>query len=315
MHVIAAGFAQIGRWGTQAFVLSVLVGLAVPPLAHLLRPVLPWTVFGFLTIMFARVELSALGDVAKRPWHLALASVWLVCAPPVLFGAVLALLGRANLEPGLVLGIALQAAGPALSSSPGIAILLGLEPALILCAVLLTTALSAFTAPVIVDLVAGAAVPLDVATFLGRLALLIGGAIAFAALLRRVARPARPRRHAASLDGLGVCFYVVFGIAAMDGVLAASWQNPARSLAFLGLSIVLSTLGFVASALVLRPLSPGDRLVAGYATGQRNMSLLIGALGASTPDSTFLYFALSQLPIFLLPQLIRPLARRALKTT
>jgi BASS family bile acid:Na+ symporter len=313
MHLALAALAQIGRWGTQAFVASVLVGLCVPPLAALLRPILPWTVFGFLVIMFTRVDLSEVTRVLRRPGRVALASAWLVCAPPLLFSAVLALIGRNHLEPGLVLGIALQAAGPALSSSPGIAMLLGLDPALILCAVLLTTLASAVTAPIVADLVAGAAVPLDVATFLGRLVLLIGAALVTAALIRRLVGAARLRGLAPSLDGIGVSFYVIFGIAAMDGVLAATLREPARSLTFLAISAALSATGFVAAALLLRPLSPGDRLVTGYATGQRNMSILIGALGATTPDATFLYFALSQLPIFFLPQLIRPLARRALQ--
>jgi BASS family bile acid:Na+ symporter len=161
--------------------------------------------------------------------------------------------------------------------------------------------------------VTSAAVPLDVATFLGRLVLLIGAALVTAALIRRLVGAARLRGLAPSLDGIGVSFYVIFGIAAMDGVLAATLREPARSLTFLAISAALSATGFVAAALLLRPLSPGDRLVTGYATGQRNMSILIGALGATTPDATFLYFALSQLPIFFLPQLIRPLARRALQ--
>jgi BASS family bile acid:Na+ symporter len=53
-----------------------------------------------------------------------------------------------------------------------------------------------------------------------------------------------------------------------------------------------------------------DRFVLGYATGQRNMGLLIAALGAATPDTTFLFFALAQFPIYLMPQIIKPLARR-----
>ena len=61
---------------------------------------------------------------------------------------------------------------------------------------------------------------------------------------------------------------------------------------------------------LLRPLPPADRFVLGYGTGQRNMGLLIAALGAATPDSTFLFFALAQFPIYLMPQLIKPLAGR-----
>ena len=40
------------------------------------------------------------------------------------------------------------------------------------------------------------------------------------------------------------------------------------------------------------------------------MGLLIAALGAATPDTTFLFFALAQFPIYLMPQIVKPLARR-----
>ena len=40
------------------------------------------------------------------------------------------------------------------------------------------------------------------------------------------------------------------------------------------------------------------------------MGLLIAALGAATPDTTFLFFALAQFPIYLMPQIVKPLVQR-----
>ena len=37
---------------------------------------------------------------------------------------------------------------------------------------------------------------------------------------------------------------------------------------------------------------------------------VIAALGAATPETTFLFFALAQFPIYLMPQLIKPIAKR-----
>jgi BASS family bile acid:Na+ symporter len=65
---------------------------------------------------------------------------------------------------------------------------------------------------------------------------------------------------------------------------------------------------------VLRSVAPAERLVLGYATGQRNMGLLVAALGASTPNTTFLFFALAQFPVYIGPQVIKPLARRLAPT-
>jgi bile acid:Na+ symporter, BASS family len=234
----------------------------------------------------------------------------LVLAPPALVSAATAALGRANLDPGLMLGLALLAAAPPMMSAPAIAMLLKVEPTLILTAVLAITIMSPLISPMLANLVAGAAVPLDVAALTRRLLLLIGGAMAAAAVLRWLMGQKRIREHKAAFDGLGVVMYFVFAVAAMDGVLAAMLADPGRVARFLGAAVALSVVGFAVSWLVLRTVAPAERLVLGYATGQRNMGLLIAALGASTPDTTFLFFALAQFPIYIGPQIIRPLAVR-----
>jgi BASS family bile acid:Na+ symporter len=40
------------------------------------------------------------------------------------------------------------------------------------------------------------------------------------------------------------------------------------------------------------------------------MGLMLTAIGFAVPDVAWLYFALGQLPIYLLPHLLKPLARR-----
>src|SRR4051794_39204751 len=120
--------------------------------------------------------------------------------------------------------------------------------------------------------------------------------MAAAAVLRWLIGQKRIREHKAAFDGLGVVMYFVFAVAAMDGGLAAMLTDPGRVARFLGAAVALSVVGFAVSWLVLRTVAPAERLVLGYATGQRNMGPLIAALGASTPDTTFLFFALAQVP-------------------
>jgi BASS family bile acid:Na+ symporter len=43
---------------------------------------------------------------------------------------------------------------------------------------------------------------------------------------------------------------------------------------------------------------------------QRNMGLMVAATGGALPDLAWLYFALSQFPIYLSPQMLKPLAQR-----
>jgi BASS family bile acid:Na+ symporter len=39
------------------------------------------------------------------------------------------------------------------------------------------------------------------------------------------------------------------------------------------------------------------------------MGLMLAAAGSTVPDLTWLYFAIAQFPIYLLPQMLKPLAR------
>ncbi|HEX2552358.1 MAG TPA: hypothetical protein VHL98_01565 [Microvirga sp.] len=310
MKLLLDGLALIGRYGTQGFALSIFFGLALPQFAAAARPLLGLTIFVFVTITFARIDRAALKLLLRRPGPLVLASLWLVAAPAVIVGLGLAIVGRENLDPGLVLGLALLGAAPPIMSAPAIAMLFGMQPTLIISAVLLTTTLAPLVSPVLAELIAGAVVPLDLGILIRRLVFLIGGAILAAAVLRVVMGEERIRAHKARFDGVGVVMYFLFAVAAMDGVPAAAMSDPGRVARFLAIAFAVSLSGFAMAWLALRPLQRADRFVLGYATGQRNMGLLIAALGAATPDTTFLYFALAQFPIYLMPQVMKPLARR-----
>jgi BASS family bile acid:Na+ symporter len=310
MRFLLDGLALIGRYGTQGFAISIFLGLALPQLAEAARPLLALSIFVFVTITFARVDAAALKALLKRPAPIALAGAWLLLAPALAVTAALALIGRDRLDPGLVLGLAVLGSSPPIMSAPAVAMLLGLQPTLIVTAVLLTTGLAPVASPILAELIAGAVVPLDVAILIRRLVFLIGGAVLAAGALRVVLGEARIRRHKPAFDGLGVVMYFLFAVAAMDGVLAAAVGDPGRVARFLLIAFAISVGGFVGAMLLLRPLAPADRFVLGYGTGQRNMGLLIAALGAATPDTTFLFFALAQFPIYLMPQIVKPLSRR-----
>jgi len=303
-------FALIGRYGTQGFAASIFLGLALPQFAAAARPLLAVTIFVFVMITFARVDLRELRSLVRRPAPLILASAWLMLAPGAAVTLALALIGREALDPGLVLGLAVLGAAPPIMSAPAVAMLLGLRPTLIIAAVLLTTSFSPLVSPVVAQLIAGVTVPLDLGVLIRRLVMLIGGAVVAAGALRFVLGEARIRARKAEFDGLGVIMYFLFAVAAMDGVLAAALSDPGRVVRFVAVAFAISITGFLAATLLLVPLRPADRFVLGYGTGQRNMGLIIAALGTATPDTTFLFFALAQFPIYLMPQIVKPLARR-----
>lgn len=307
---LANGLAWLGRYGTQGFALSIFLGLALPQFSAAARPVLPITIFCFTTVVFMRVDLGITAGLLRRPAKLALACLWLIAAPVLLIGGAFLLVGRDGLDPGLVLGLAIMGAAPPIMSSPAVAILYGFEPSLIIASVIVTTIISPIVAPFLVEALAGAAVPLDRWVLALRLLIFIGGGMAVAAAIRLWLGIDRIRAMKANLDGFGVLMYFIFAIAAMDGVTKAALDNPRLVLFMLACAFAVSAAGLLSSWLALRRLPGSERFMIGYGTGQRNMGLLVAALGAGVSPTTFLYFALAQFPIYLLPWLLRGLAAR-----
>src|SRR6478736_4825585 len=82
----AAGLAWLGRCGTTAIAVSILLGIVLPPLGALVRPFFPETVFLLLCLAFLRVDPGALRAQFARPWLLAAAAIWTMLIVPVLAG-------------------------------------------------------------------------------------------------------------------------------------------------------------------------------------------------------------------------------------
>ena len=312
MNLFLVPLAWLGRYGTQGFLLSLLVGLSLPWLASAARPLLGLCVFVFLLTSFMRLDGPAFLAVLRAPGLLLLSVLCTLALPGLLVTGLKLAVGPGLIDPGLALGLAIYAAAPPIMSSPAVAMLLGVEPTLILATVLLTTLAAPILSPAIAELVAGGAVPLDIAILITRLVGMVGGALVAGIVVRRLLGAAWIAANTRGLDGIGVIMYGLFAIAAMDGVPAAIVSQPGRVAAFLGLSVLLSSAGYAGAWLLLRPVAAPERLVLGYATGQRNMGLLIAALGASAPETTFLFFALAQFPIYAGPQAMQILARNVL---
>jgi BASS family bile acid:Na+ symporter len=307
---LAAALAWLGRYGTQGFAISIFLGLALPQFSAAARPTLPVTIFCFTTLVFLRLDYGVTLRLLRRPARLMVSALWLVAGPVLLIGTALFLVGRENLDPGIVLGLAIMGAAAPIMSSPAVAILFGFEPSLIIACVIVLTILCPIIAPLLVELLAGAAVPLDRGVLTLRLLIFIGGGMAAATAIRLWFGLPRIKAMKANLDGFGVLMFFIFAVAAMDGVTDAVRDDPWLVLAVLATVFAVSMAGLASGWLVLWRLPAAERFMIGYGTGQRNIGLLIAALGAGVSPTTYLFFALAQFPIYLLPWLLSGVAAR-----
>ncbi len=309
---IFEALAWLGRQGTRAIALSILVGLALPPFAALFKPLVAPAIFYLLVLAFLRVDPTALKSEFARPRTVVLATLWIMVATPLALGTLYALIGGGETWRALSVALMLQAAAPPIMSAPAFVALLGLDAALALATLIATITVTPLTAPFFAALFAGNALPLDASALALRLFFFLAGAFLVAGLIRWLLGHERVLASREHLDGLSVIGLFVFAVALMESVTARLFTEPGLVLGLLLLSFGI-TFGLMAlTTLVFRPAGLERALALGWESGNRNMGLMLAAAGGVS-DLVWLYFALAQFPIYLGPQLLSPLVHRILR--
>jgi len=304
-----AALAWLGRQGTRALAASIFLGLAVPPLAAYVKPHLGETVFVLLLFSYLRTDPTAFSRYLKAPGLTIVAALWVMVAVPLLFGSAYALSGIREAWPALYTIMILQMAITPITSSAAFAALMGLDVAFSLVTLIVSNALSPITTVAFSYLFLGTSlfspIELGIKLFFFFAA---SGAIAYA--IRRVAGQEWIERQNEPIDGLNVIAVFIFAIAAMDGVPRHVMADPLFAIELLVLIFVLTCALIGLSVLVFLRAGLDRGLVIGLLAAFRNIAVVMAAVGTSLPDLAWFYFAMVQFPIFLLPAVLRPLARR-----
>ncbi|BAT60072.1 hypothetical protein GJW-30_1_02607 [Variibacter gotjawalensis] len=308
----AAALAWLGRQGTRAIAASVFLGLALPQLAALMKPLLPSSIFVLLVLAFLRVNPSALRDYLTRPALVIAAAVWIMVIAPALYGFFLIGIGVKDAMPALFLALMFQASAAPIMSAPAFAALLGLDAALSLAAMIACIVLTPLLPPLYLYLFADAALAIHPGWLALKLFLLLAGSAGLAAIIRRVMTTEWVAAQGQRIDGINVITLTVFAIAIMDGVTAAAIKQPLLVLGFLALAFAFAFSSMLSTLLVFRFAGKEKSWALGWSAANRNMGIMIAAMGTSLPDTTWLYMGLAQFPIYLFPLMIQPLIRRVM---
>jgi hypothetical protein len=306
----AAALAWLGRQGTRAIAALVFIGIAVPPLGAVLRPFVTAAIFALLCIAFARVDPAALRSHLRRPAIVLAATAWTMLAVPVLFGATSLALGLDVSAPDLFLALMLQAVAPPMMAAPAIAALMGLDATLVLATLVASSALTPLTAPLFAYALIGPVLTLSPLMLGLKLFAILAGSALVAFVVRRLAGPAAIARRRDELDGLNILVAFVFVAAVTEHVAERFIATPMATigLAALAFAVSLAVLGLTGAVFAMAGRERAFALA--FMVSQRNMGLMLAATGGALPDFVWLYFALCQFPIYLFPQLLKPLVRR-----
>ena len=306
----AAALAWIGRQGTRAVAFSIFAGLALPPLAALFKPAFTASLFALLCLAFLRVDPAELRAHAARPGLVLAATAWIMIATPLACGLLVTAFGI-SAAPGLLVALVFQVIAPPVTSSPALAALMGLDGALALATFAACAAAAPATTAVFAALFLGPAAPVSALALGVRLFALLAGAAGLAALVRRIAGQAWVERQAERIDGLSVIALFVFAVAVMDGVLAQAVSHPVAVLGLVGLAFATSLGLGVLTAAVFARAGRSAALTLAVSAGLRNMGLMVAAAAGGVPDLTWLYVAIMQFPVYLLPHIVKRRLARA----
>lgn len=309
IRMIGAGLAWIGRHGTAALAVSIFIGVALPALSATLRPYLSVAVFSLLTLAFLRVDQNAIRLRLRRPALLVAALFWMMLGAPLLTYGAIMLFGPDTFGPDMVLALYIATAAPPVMAAPAFIYLLGLDGTLSLALSVAALIITPLTAPFIGELMLGPSLPLSVGGLAVQLSVLLVGAFAVSFALGKLAGQERLARSSHHISGLNVLLLLVFAIAAMDGVAASFAAEPAFTLGLTGLTFVLALVQLLLSLLLFSPASREDAYAIAHTCGTRNMGLMVAAFGGTLPELTWLWFAVGQFPIYMLPMLLKPFVR------
>lgn len=309
ISAFAAALALCGRHGTLIAAASIFIGLAVPAFAAALKPHLGEAIVAMLTLAFLRVDPEELRRHWTQPGLIATATVWTMLIVPAVLGTLFMALDLEQKMPGLYLMLVLQMSAPGLMSSPALAALLGLDVALTLATLIVATAVTPFAASLFTHVFLGTALASPV-SFGFRLFLIIAGCALAAAVIRFIFGRSFVEAQKEAIDGLSVIAMSTFAIAAMEGVLDHFRADPLLVIKLIALAFFLALALIAVTAIVFQQAGRARAFAIGLIAGNRNVGLMLAATGFAVPDLGWLYFALAQFPIYLLPHLLKPLAKR-----
>lgn len=297
----------VGRHATALLAVGVFVGLVLPDLAALARPLLIPAILVMLVAALLRLDASSIVALAKKPGRVVPAVAFVLLISPLIgFGLAEAI----GLEGGARTALVIWSASPPLVSVTAIAVLVGLDGALTLGVMSLAGLLMPLTLPPIILMLIGLDLDISAVDLSMRLVGFLAVAALLAWIVRRGLGPDRLARHTRTIDGVVVVVMLIFAVAVMDGVTDAARADPWRIALLIGVVFGASLLLQLVGLILFLPFGGMAAGSVALTAGNRNMAIVLAAAPAAFEPETFLYLALLQFPIYLLPALLKPIYRR-----
>ena len=297
----------LGQRAVLVMALGVFIGLALPDLAALAKPLLAPTVLVMLTLAMTKTDARSLGGTSRRAGTHLIALFWLLVATPCLMHAALAVI---EVPATLAIPMLIWSGSPPLVTVPIIALIIGLDAAAALFLMVVSTFTFPFILPGLLFWLIGIEVDMGAGALTLKLALMIAGCALVATIIRGKLGAETLREKAATFDGIAVLLMLVFAVAVMDGVRDWLITDPATFMIYVGAAFASSLSLQLVSGLAFFWTDRQTQLSIALSSGNRNMALFMAAAGSTLGPEAFLFFAVAQFPIYILPMILKPIYKK-----
>ena len=286
--------------------LCLIFGIFMPyPVGEFLKGYFTEAVAVLLAIAFMRMDTSKLHEYSRKPALVFTALCWTSLVIPLLIGMVGLLLGLDETSEALFFGLLLQAIASPLMAAPAIAALMGMESTLVLATMVVSTLLVPLSAPVFTHFFAGSSIFISPLLLAKKLFLILSISFFAGMILRKLLGKVRIERYQKTLDGLNIIILFIFATAIMGKVTMQMRTIPGTLLWVAGIALFVYFAILIITMIVFYPTGSERAITLGFMCSTRNMALLIAATGTALPEITWMYFAMSQFPIYFGPHIIK----------
>lgn len=288
-------------------VFGLIAGLASTTMAELIKPYIGEFIVLLLFTACLRIgyrqSLGSLGDIKASLTYTVLLQVLLpVCA--VLIVKVL------ELHSSLAIALVLLTAGPALSGSPHLVIMLGFDPAPALRQVIIGTTLLPLTIIPAFSMLPNESDIGDVGGMAIRLLAIIGIAATAGFSIRATLMKEPSEETLKQVDGASTLLLAIIVVGLMAAIQGEMKSDPINVAVTLGVATAASfSLQIVTALCLSRSPAAAHAVPIGVIAGNRNIALFLTALPAQTVTPLLLFLACYQIPMYLTPILLRPFYR------
>lgn len=285
--------------------LGITAGVVFPEVSALLAPFIFPALFVLMTLSLALATdrpIAILINPEPAVWGIMLWQLAFIPLLVILFGWAL------DLAPDIHLMILATAASSSVFAAPTIAHMIGLDNRLPVNGVVVSTFLMPVTLLLFGQALEGDGWQISMSHYAWRVGVYLLLPLCLSVLINRAVR-ALPEVHLNKayypMRVGAVASLMVFGIGIMDGVAETIATNPDRVLTFVAISLGFGLSAAVGTIILFWTLGRDLVLAATILSVHRNLGLTYAVIGTAAGHDFAIFVAVSQIPLFLSPLLIR----------